>query len=314
MAEPVVLGLDFGDTEITAALCSLTGERLADAVVHPIAAEGARWNFELGVAAGQHLLRRDSARVELVAVGAAVSARTDEQRIELPDAISQWGPPALAGELRQSFGCGAVAVLGDLAAAACAEAGAGALRGWDPALYVRLGAQVASVAIVGGRLVLGANSAAGGVGAIARLDDRAALGARRAADGPSPSPRAPDLARSAMLAQRRAPRSAARAAPATLDQAIGDLGEALAATLVDRFAGLDPARVAVGGVRASWWPRLEPALLRALSSSVSHPPEVVLARFGGDGPLVGALAAGLEAARRAAADRALGGQPGAQRR
>ncbi len=280
MAEAVVLGIDFGISEIAVGLCDLSGQRLADAVVHPVAAQGARWNLELGIAAGQHLLRRDAGRLRLVAIGAATFGVPGEHRIEFAEAIAEWGDLALASELRRGFGCPAVAVLGDLAAAAGAEARQGALRGCDPALYVRVGDDVAIAPILGGRVV---------TGAAARTDrrDLAEIAERPGASRPA-------SAACAEIAWRLEAVSAARHAPARLEQAIEESSETLAFQLVNLSLSLDPERIALGGELASWWLRIEATLSRALKSCVPHPPELVPAAFPREGALIGALAAGLE--------------------
>ena len=280
MAEAVVLGIDFGISEIAVGLCDLSGQRLADAVVHPVAAQGARWNLELGIAAGQHLLRRDAGRLRLVAIGAATFGVPGEHRIEFAEAIAEWGDLALASELRRGFGCPAVAVLGDLAAAAGAEARQGALRGCDPALYVRVGDDVAIAPILGGRVV---------TGAAARTDrrDLAEIAGRPGASRPA-------SAACAEIAWRLEAVSAARHVPARLEQAIEEFSETLAFQLVNLSLSLDPERIALGGELASWWLRIEATLSRALKSCVPHPPELVPAAFPREGALMGALAAGLE--------------------
>ena len=289
MAEAVVLGIDFGISEIAVGLCDLSGQRLADAVVHPVAAQGARWNLELGIAAGQHLLRRDAGRLRLVAIGAATFGVPGEHRIEFAEAIAEWGDLALASELRRGFGCPAVAVLGDLAAAAGAEARQGALRGCDSALYVRVGDDVAIAPILGGRVVTGANGAAGAISAAARTDrrDLAEIAERPGASRPA-------SAACAEIAWRLEAVSAARHAPARLEQAVEEFSETLAFQLVNLSLSLDPERIALGGELASWWLRIEATLSHALKSCVPHPPELVPAAFPRDGALIGALAAGLE--------------------
>jgi glucokinase len=44
------------------------------------------------------------------------------------------------------------------------------------------------------------------------------------------------------------------------------------------------------------WARLQPSLERALSAGVPFPPELVVARFPADAPLIGAVALAIDAA------------------
>ena len=73
------------------------------------------------------------------------------------------------------------------------------------------------------------------------------------------------------------------------------IGE-LSTHLVNLVIAVDPARVAVGGGMVRSWERLRGPLEQALKSGVPFPPELVLAAYPFDAPLVGALALGAEAA------------------
>jgi len=59
---------------------------------------------------------------------------------------------------------------------------------------------------------------------------------------------------------------------------------------------VDPLRIVVGGGLVGSWDRIAPELRRALDAAVPFPPELTVARFPSDAPLVGALALGVEAA------------------
>ena len=73
------------------------------------------------------------------------------------------------------------------------------------------------------------------------------------------------------------------------------IGE-LSTHLVNLVIAVDPARVAIGGGMVGSWERLQGPLDQALKSGVPFPPELVLAAYPFDAPLVGALALGAEAA------------------
>lgn len=294
VAKPVVLGLHFGLGEIAAALCDDAGHRLAEASVHPVPAEGARWNLELGVAAGQHLLRRESGRLELVAIGAASFEVLGEHPSEFAEDLAGWGELALASELGRSFGCLRVAVLGELEAAATAEASNGVLRGCDRALYVRVNEQDVAIALIlGGRVITGASGPPGASGA--------AVGASRQAAALEPAgDTRSDLrsasARLAALVGSVEASSAVCSSGEALDEAIDELARVLAFSLFDWAHSLDPARIALSGELARWWPRLKTVLSKALHCAGLRPPELCLAAFPVNGALIGALVAGLAAA------------------
>jgi glucokinase len=85
-------------------------------------------------------------------------------------------------------------------------------------------------------------------------------------------------------------------ARALIDEALDEL----AVHVANLAIAIDPARVAVGGGLMSQTERVLAALERRLSSAVPFPPELVTAAFVHDGPLRGAIALALGAARPAA--------------
>jgi glucokinase len=66
--------------------------------------------------------------------------------------------------------------------------------------------------------------------------------------------------------------------------------------LVNLAIAIDPIRIVVAGGLVGSWDRIEPGLRRALDAAVPFPPELTVARFPSDAPLVGALALGVQAA------------------
>jgi glucokinase len=60
--------------------------------------------------------------------------------------------------------------------------------------------------------------------------------------------------------------------------------------LVNLTVAIDPDRVVVGGGMVRSWNRLRPTLAAALAAAVPFPPDLVLAAYPFDAPLIGALA------------------------
>jgi glucokinase len=58
---------------------------------------------------------------------------------------------------------------------------------------------------------------------------------------------------------------------------------------------VDPVRIAVGGGIVRSWDRIGPGLEAALQAGVPFPPELVLAHFPNDAPLLGAVALAVDA-------------------
>jgi glucokinase len=294
----VVLGMDFGGTKIALALCDLDGRCLAQQVLATNPDEGGEAVLGRGIAAARALLGRTDGSHRLAAVGVSTIGIPREDRVELAPAIPGWQHVALARSVAAAFGV-PVRAATDVKAAATAEARWGALAGSDPAIYVNLGTGLAVAIVVDGRVLDGAHGASGEIGynVVASGDVGLDIGAR---------PMLEDTASGiglAALGSRLLGRpvtaeqvfDAAEADP-QLEAIVGRMIDELSPHLVNLVIAVDPARVAVGGGMARSWHRLQGPLERALNSGVPFPPELVLATYPFDAPLVGALALGAEAA------------------
>ena len=294
----VVLGMDFGGTKIALAVCDLDGRCLAQQVLATNPDAGGAAVLARGISAGRALLARAGGGYRLTAVGVSTIGIPRDDRVELAPAIPGWQGVALARSVTAAFGA-PVRVATDVKAAATAEARWGALAGPGPAIYVNLGTGLAVAIVVEGRVLDGAHGASGEIGynLMSASDVGVAIGVR---------PMLEDTVSGMGLAARGSRAigrpitagqvfDAAEADP-QLDAMIGTLIDELSPHLVNLVIAIDPARVAVGGGMARSWGRLQGPLERALQSGVPFPPELVLAAYPFDAPLVGALALGAEAA------------------
>jgi glucokinase len=299
--EPVILGIDFGGSKIAFAVADLAGARLGSSVVLTDPERGARWNLDHGISTGQALLEAVARGRSVGAVGACTFGIPRTHGIRLAPAIPGWSELSLGLELEAAFGTRLVRVVTDVKAAAGAEARSGALAGYDPAIYVNLGTGLAIGIISGGKVVLGANGAAGEIGYSLRqprdIDaargDRlvleevvsgmaiAAVGVRRTDEGLS--------AAQVFASEPDDPRLAG---------ALDDFIRELSFHLVNIAVALDPARIAVGGGMVRSWPRLAGPIKAALDDNVPFPPDLVVGKYPFDAALVGALDLAAEAARR----------------
>jgi glucokinase len=329
---PVVLGLDFGGTKIAVAVCDLQGNRLASATVStgttPPVAGPARTAaplrtpphasplprasqpaadarppaaFQRGIRAARGLLATAAPDRDLAAVGASTFGIPYEDRVELAPAIDGWESLALGRELRAAFGGAAIAMATDAKAAAAAESRWGALHGCDPGVYLNLGTGLSAALVAGGQVITGANGAAGEIGYNLRTLSDLGL----------------DLSRRTMLEERvsglalsrRASGQPGRARRLTAADvfAVG-AGDQELSRLIEEFTGelafhlvnlailVNPVRIAVGGGIVRSWDRIAPRLHSALSSGPPFPPELVIAHFPYDAPLLGAVALAVDAA------------------
>lgn len=314
---PVVLGIDFGGTKIAAAVCDATGARLATAVTasYSPAGDGSRdltetgaltragrptpaeLNFERGLRLARELLTEHAPDRPLAGVGVATFGIPFDDRVELAPAIDGWENLPLGRKLAAAFPGVPVRMATDAKAAAQAEVSWGSLAGCDPAIYVNLGTGLSAAIVAGGGVLAGGRGAAGEIGY--SLRDRADVG--RAA-----SLRVPleDMVSGQALQRRAAdlsgrPLTAAEVFAAGHDAALGDLVsefiDELAFHLVNLSIAVDPVRIAVGGGLTGSWERIRPRLQDALASAAPYPPELVLAAFPAEAPLLGAVALAVEA-------------------
>ncbi len=179
-SSPVILGIDFGGTKIAVAVCGLAGNRLGSATVSSGGELGARASFDRGIEAARGLLASAAPGARLAAVGVSTFGIPFEDRVDLAPAISGWDALPLGRELRAAFPGSEIRMATDAKAAAQAEARWGALAGADPGVYLNLGTGLSAALVLGGRVVAGADGAAGEIGYNLRAvaDAGLALGAR----------------------------------------------------------------------------------------------------------------------------------------
>jgi len=295
---PVLLGIDFGGTKIAVALADPGGRRIAATVVGSLGELGARAAFDRGIAAARDLLAR--AGRPLAAVGVSTFGIPFEDRVELAPAIPGWDDLAFGRELRAAFPGARIAMATDVKAAASAEAAWGALAGCDPGIYLNLGTGLAVAIVAGGRVLLGGHRASGEIGYNLRtvadtgvpLERRVPLewmvSARAVAQRGSAAGPGRELTAAEVFA--------ASADDPAMAAVIDDVVTELAYHLVNLAIAVDPVRIVAGGGMTGSWERLRPALDEALRAGVPFPPELALAAFPADAPLIGAVALAVEAA------------------
>lgn len=307
-ASPVVLGLDFGGTKIAAAIGDLSGAVLGSVTVASMVEAGAEAAMDRGLDAAHGLLASIEPPGELVGVGAATLGIPYDDRVELVPTFPDWGAIAFGARIRSAFPNVPVTVATDVKAAAAAELRWGALAGSDPSIYLNLGTGLAAAVVTGGRILTGANGAAGEIGYNLRatadvwkqLTERAMLedfvsGQAMATMGGARLRRDVTAADIFALAPTRP--DAAEVVDAFVRE--------LAMHVVNLAIAIDPMRVAVGGGLVRSWEQIEPGLRRALDAAVPFPPELVVAEHGFDASLVGAVALGVEAAKTGLEEKAL---------
>jgi glucokinase len=299
---PIVLGLDFGGTKIAMAVCEPDGELRASTTVSSGSELGARASFDRGIAAARKVLAAAAPGREVAAVGVSTFGIPFDDRVELAPTIDGWGDLPLGREVRSAFPGAAVRLATDAKAAAQAEARWGALAGCDPAIYLNLGTGLSAAIVAGGNVLHGSNGAAGEIGYNLRAasDVGVPLAARTMLE---------DMISGQALARRAAshtrhggPMEAAEVFDSgrnipDLDRLVTEFVAELAFHIVNLAIAINPVRIAVGGGMVRSWDRLRPGLQDALAAGVPFPPELVVARFPSDAPLIGAVGLAVDAAR-----------------
>jgi len=298
-----VLGIDFGGTKVALATAAPDGSVLRSARLATNAADGAPQVVQRSLHCARELLADTSAATggSCLAVGAVSPGIVEADRVLLAPNVPGWDGLSLPAALRDGLSIDCLELGNDVKAAALAEARWGSLRGADPALLVLLGTGVAAGIVVGGEVVTGAHGAAGEFGYNLRgPHDEIATDGRpapleEAVGGRGIGERGGQLLGTPMSAADvfASPDGRARA---LIDEALDEL----AVHVANLAIAIDPARVAVGGGLMSQTERVLAALERRLSSAVPFPPGLVIAAFVHDGPLRGAIALALGAARPAA--------------
>ncbi|TDO33921.1 glucokinase [Kribbella sp. VKM Ac-2527] len=296
---PVVLGLDFGGTKIAVAAGDLTGRRLGVTTVNSLAEAGAEAAMARGLTAARELLADVAPERELAAVGAATLGIPYDDRVELAPTFPGWGEIAFGQLVRDAFPGVPVRLGTDVKAAAAAELRWGALAGCDPGIYLNLGTGLAAAIVAGGTVISGAHGASGEIGYNLRTAvDVWIEPAERTILEHVVSGQALDATGSDKFGRPMTAAEIFALAETQPDAAVlaDEFNRELAMHVVNLAIAIDPVRIVVGGGLVGSWARIAPDLRRALDAAVPFPPELMVARFPSDAPLVGALALGVEAA------------------
>ena len=293
-----VLGIDFGGTKMALATASLDGRIIESDRLETEARQGAVQAVDRALARADELLSDAIGRGgRCVAVSAVSPGIVYEDHVALAPNVPGWHELRLPPLMRERFAPAPATVGTDVKAAALAELRWGRLRGADPAILLILGTGIAAAIVVDGKVLHGANGAAGEIGYSIRCGD----GNAAAADGRAPleefaggraiGDRATALLGTPVTAADVFEHSDARASE-LLESAL----DALAVQVANMAILVDPARIAVGGGLMSQADVILEALERRLRPAAPFAPEVVPAEFIHDGPLRGAIAMALDEA------------------
>ncbi|MFC9256961.1 ROK family protein [Amycolatopsis thailandensis] len=296
--EELILGIDFGGTKVAIGLADRAGSLLVTRRLDTDAQAGAEQVVSRALAAARKLLADEGAADDLAAIGVVSPGIVLEDRILLAPNVPGWEELRLRELVADEFGGVGIEVGTDAKAAALAEWRWGALADTDPAVFLSLGTGIAAAVLVGGRLLTGANGAAGEIGynLLSPQDtDGFASGAaplEEAVGGRGLGGRASVLLGRPVTAGELfgLAREDARA-----KDLVGAALDELSMHVANLAIALDPQRIAVGGGLVRSADILLPALRERLARAVPFPPELVSAKFDQDASLLGAIAIALDA-------------------
>jgi glucokinase len=296
-----VVAIDFGGTKLDVATARLDGGVLATQRLDTDAAGGAEQAVARALECARALAERTAEQTggALVAAAASSPGIVLEDRILLAPNVPGWTDLPLATRLREGLELDHVLCETDVKAATLAEVRWGALRGADPGVFLNVGTGLGAGIALGGRVMHGANGAAGEIGYALRGvgDDHGAF------DGHAPleehaGGRALGERASALLgADLSAADVLARAQDGDQDARalVNETLAELAVHVANLAVALDPARIAVGGGLMHSGELVLGALRRRVRQAAPFPPEVVAARFVHDAALRGAIALAIDA-------------------
>lgn len=282
---PVVLGLDFGGSKIAAAVAGPDGARIAGDEIAVRTTDPAPTTLARGIELARVLAETITPGRPVAAVGVATFGIPFPDRVELAPNVPGWERLAFGAELAAAFPDSAVVTATDVKAAAQCELSRGALRGCDPGLYLNLGTGLAVALTVAGQVVTGRHGAAGEIGySLRRPGD--IDGGGRLED--TVSGQALAAAATRLLGRPDVPALLAAGDGPAAGERASFLAE-LCFHLVNLALAVDPERIVVGGGLVRSWAHLGPEIRAALDAALPYPPELTVAAYPFDAPLLGAL-------------------------
>lgn len=290
MSDGYVLAVDFGGTKASLAAIDVTGTVLASERLPMHAERGAEQAVARTIEVARSLVA-DVAEGTLLGSGVASPGIVLRDRVLLAPNVPGWSRLRLQDTFEDALGVPAMCAT-DVKAAALAEARWGHLHGVHTGLHLNLGTGLALGVVVEGAVMTGAHGAGGEIGYNLFVagdrsgphDGHAPLEER--VGGGAIGTRGREVGGSGDAASVFALAGSEPAARAFLEETLDELAVhvANAAILVD------PARITVGGGMVESAGVVLPALKAVLDRAVPFPPELVIARFAQNGPLVGAAA------------------------
>lgn len=294
-----LLAIDFGGTKIAMATTTPAGKRLHEAEIPTLAEQGAQTVMRRMFEAARDLISttRAGGERQLLAVAAVTPGIIEPDGIRLAPNNPGWDRLALYDVLHAGFAAQCVTVETDVKAAALAEARCGALAGVDCGLYLNLGTGLAAAAVIDGRVLRGANGAAGEIGYQLRgVPDEVLFADGGASLENFVSGRAIADRVSALLG-RNVSTHEAFALQDSMPQVaalIKGAFEGLARHVANLTLMLDPSRIVIGGGMARI-PGIPDGIRSLLARAVPYPPDVAIAAFGHGAALQGAIVAASDA-------------------
>lgn len=296
-AEPlggILLGIDVGGTKVAVGTADQSGRRLRVIRFPSNVEDGAHAMLDRVLTEARALALAGTREngAPLVGVALVCPGIAHDDGVRLAPNNPGWDTVRVADTVRAAFPGVPIAIMNDVKAAALAEAAHGELAGIHCGLFVNLGTGLAAAIVMDGKVVTGANGAAGEIGyqlpgtatPVAFVDGHAPL--EEAVSGKAIADRVSAvLGRPASVAEAFAIAEDDVVVRGVLDDAL----ELLVTHLANLAVALDPQRVVLGGGVLRQADAILPRLEAAMRRVVPFPPEVRLSAVPDDAGLAGAL-------------------------
>jgi glucokinase len=287
-----VLALDIGGTKLAAGIVDGDGRLRDRKLVATERLGGADAALDRALGLIDELLSSErGAGREPQALGVSTNGLTREEGVELAPAVGGWEHVRIPAELRRRFPGLPTSIVNDVKAGTAAEMRWGALRGVSEGLYVNLGTGLAAGIVSHGRLVQGANGAAGEIGYIVpSLQELGTLEPGQAILEERIAGRGVEMWSESELG--RSVTAAELLELAEHDARARDLKERLLdeiALWVSNVAiVVDPSHIVIGGGMVRSAAEVCERIRDTVARAQPFPAEVRLAHFGGESALLGA--------------------------
>lgn len=296
----IVLAFDFGGTKFVAATATPSGDVLTRREAKTRAFSNGRDVLNAAIRFGAELVAETIGNgTTLAGIGVSTMGITKRDKVLMAPNVPGWADLRIEEEMEQAFPGIPILIENDVKAAAFGEVKKGALQHADVGLYVNLGTGIAMAYTLNGTVLQGHNGASGEIAynlrtahePLGAADDFAPL--EEFVGGRNIAKRMTHFFDDAVSAERLFQMSVSNERARVLTEEI--LHE-IAFQLTNAIIQWDPEIVVFGGGMIGAWDMISPLMNKYIQKFVPFPPKLLIAHFGSNPSLHGAIELGLQGA------------------